>query len=669
MKLRTPTLLIGTVIAALCTMTMTPSAKASDVMIILDASGSMKQKTSDGVIRMDAAKQAVASLTKDLSQEQVSLMIFGHRKSPKQVGACEDIETAIPFGPMNPTKFQKVVQATQALGNTPLANSLILAKKQLLGLDRDSQKAVIVLTDGNETCGGDPVAAAGMLAGLGINVKVHVVGFAVGANEEKQLLTIAGAGGGQYVSAKNAAELKKVLSEIVKTALLTSESNELERAEVYQDTFEGAKLNDFWEVLRPDDARYAPVDGKLMVLTQFVAPWSENEKIANFVQSKAPIAAKDYEVAVTVSIKRTMQHHGGGLLLYQDANNYVELAAYSDKHGYNLKKVLRFTKVVEGKVASFTMNMGNGAAKIAEVLPLKIVKRGVIFSAFVELPKKDSDERVWVLVGRHGAPGINKPHAVLKAANGASDHYGGGKVSEAEVTFDDFAISSSVWETKFIGGKAEGAVFSTTFDNPAEFGAHFTIMNKEKSHIALDRGLTVASQLGLFGDEKNPVKNLTLLNDALPDGDYDAEVQVSFQLTSQKPEVGLVLYQDDGNYLLLGRFGQKHGYNVKRTDVFRKVTNKIDSPVVGGAYRAGSEAGPITHILKIEKRGRKYTGKIYTPNEKTGEHEWLTVGEQTVLKMNAKLGLVAHNLGADHYGGGPAHEIVVRFERLVITAK
>ncbi len=646
-----------------------PITEASDVMIILDASGSMKQKTSDGVVRMAAAKEAFLPLTETFSQEQVSLMIFGHRISPKKPGACKDIETAIPFGPMNSTKFQQVVKATQALGNTPLANSLILAKEQLLGLDRDSQKAVIILTDGNETCGGDPAAAALMLAELGINVKVHVVGFAVGEEEEKQLLSIAAAGGGKYVSAKNAAELKKVLPEIVKTAMLTSESNELERAEVYQDSFEGEKLNDFWEVLRPDDSRYAPVDGKLMVLTQFVAPWSDNEKIANFVHSKETIAAKDYEIGVTMSIKRTMQHHGSGLLLYQNAENYLELAAYSDEHGYNLKKVMRFTKMVEGKVASFTLEMGTGAAEAAEVLPIKIVKRGVIFSAFAELPTKNPDERAWVLIGRHGAPGINKPHAVLKAANGKSDHYGSGKVSEAEVTFDDFAITRSVWETKFIGGKTEGATFSTTFDNADEFGSHFTIINEEKSHLALDRGLTIATQFGLFGDEKNPVKNLALLNDALPEGDYDAEVQVSFQLTSQKPQVGLVLYQDDGNYLLLGRFGEDHGSNHKRTDVFRKISNGNGSPVVGGTYRAFADKGPVTHIFKIEKRGRKYIGKIYTPNEETGDYEWLTIGEQTVLKLNAKLGLVANNLGTDHYGGGPAHEIVVRFERLIVTAK
>ncbi|MBP62639.1 MAG: hypothetical protein CMJ62_14055 [Planctomycetaceae bacterium] len=655
--------------AAFVAVSAGPRLEASDVMFVLDASGSMRQTTADGVVRINAAKQAFAPLTETFSEEQVALMIFGHRKSPKQPGACQDIEVAIPFGPMEPNRFRSRVNSVKALGNTPLASSLLLAKDHLLSLDRDSQKAVIVLTDGNETCGGDPAAAAAMLAQLGINVKVHVVGFAVNPGEEAQLVSIAAAGGGEYVSAHNAEKLKQVLPEIVKTALLTSEDTELERAEVFRETFDGDELGAHWEVLNPDDSRYAPVDGKLLVLTQFVAPWQDNENIANFIRTTEPVQARDYEVEATISLRRTMQHHGAALLLHEDADNYLELAAYSDEHGNNLKRVLRFTKSVQGKKGHFYYDMGNGAAESVEELPVKLVKRGVIFTAWVELPKRDSDEKVWVAIGRHGVPGLDKPHLALKAANGENDHYGSGKVSETEVNFDDIVVTSSVWETKLIGGDSSEASFTTDFDNLEAFSNDFTIVNHEDSHLALDRGLNIVSQYGAAGDEENPIKNFALLNKSLPEGDWDAEVQVSFQLSSQKPQIGLVLFEDDANFLLLGRYGKDHGYNVRRQDVFRKFTRGTDSPIEGGVYRAYSERAPQTHLFKIEKRGRKYTGKIFTPNEETGEHEWLTIGEQTVLRINGKLGLVAHNLGTDHYGSGPAHEVVARFERLRVIPR
>lgn len=638
-------------------------------MFILDASGSMRQTTDDGVVRIDAAKQAFTPLTETFSNEEVSLMIFGHRKSPKQAGACQDIEVAIPFGPMAPDQFKSRVNSVQALGNTPLADSLLRAKDELLGLDRDSQKAIIVLTDGNETCGGDPASVAAMLAELGINVKVHVVGFAVNPDEEEQLLSIAAAGGGNYVAAKNAKELKEVLPEIVKTAMLKTETTELERQQVFKDSFDGESLGSEWEVLRPDDSRYAIVDGSLMVLTQHVAPWEDNENIANFIQTKEPISARDYEVAATVSLKRTMQHQGGSILLYQDSENYLELSAFSNEHGYNLKRVLRFTKVVQGKGALFTYENGIGAAEAPEVFEMKIVKMGVIYSAYVKLLIEGNDAPVWVSIGRHGAPGLSAPRLALKAANGREKDFGQEKIAEAEVTFDDVSITSSVWETKIIGEEASEASYTTLFQNKDEFSNEFTVANEEDSHWALDRGLTIVSKYGVFGDQENPVKNIALLNRELPEGDYDVEVQASFRLTSQMPQMGIALYQDDQNLLLLGRYGKEHGYNVRRTDVFRKFTGGTDSPIETEVNRFAAETEPMTHLFRIEKRGRTYTGKIYTLNEQTGEYEWITVGEQTVLKFDPKLALIAHNLSTRDFENNLTHEVVVRFEKLTIIPK
>ena len=61
----------------------------------------------------------------------------------------------------------------------------------------------MLITDGNETCGGDPAAVAAGIRELGINVITHVVGFGVTEEESKQLKSIAAAGGGQFRSATN----------------------------------------------------------------------------------------------------------------------------------------------------------------------------------------------------------------------------------------------------------------------------------------------------------------------------------------------------------------------------------------------------------------------------------------------------------------------------------
>ena len=186
-----------------------------EVLLIVDSSGSMKEKTTDGIEKMTAAKQALQKVLPELDGEHVGLLLFGHRVAGNRAGCCEDIELVIPIEPLSSSKFTSIVNQIQPLGNTPLAQSLWVAKDVLAKRKKDVQKTIIVLTDGNETCNGDPQAAAAAIARLGINVKVHVVGFAVNALQEQQLKSIAASGNGKYTSAKDAAALVEKLPESV----------------------------------------------------------------------------------------------------------------------------------------------------------------------------------------------------------------------------------------------------------------------------------------------------------------------------------------------------------------------------------------------------------------------------------------------------------------------
>ena len=78
---------------------------------------------------------------------------------------------------------------------------------------------MVLVTDGIESCGGDPVRAARELREQGI--VVHVIGFGLGnvADEDSaSLQNIAWASGGQYVTAGSAEELKAALAQTVATS-------------------------------------------------------------------------------------------------------------------------------------------------------------------------------------------------------------------------------------------------------------------------------------------------------------------------------------------------------------------------------------------------------------------------------------------------------------------
>ncbi len=77
--------------------------------------------------------------------------------------------------------------------------------------DKASTPVVYLISDGEETCGGDPVAAAKALNGSGVNAIVNVIGFDVDAETRAQLEAISEAGGGKYFAAKDSAALAKHL--------------------------------------------------------------------------------------------------------------------------------------------------------------------------------------------------------------------------------------------------------------------------------------------------------------------------------------------------------------------------------------------------------------------------------------------------------------------------
>jgi hypothetical protein len=73
---------------------------------------------------------------------------------------------------------------------------------------------VILVTDGEETCGGDPGATIEQLQKAGLDVRVNIVGFAV--DDAKLAATFrhwADTGRGRYFDAADAAGLGKALSQ------------------------------------------------------------------------------------------------------------------------------------------------------------------------------------------------------------------------------------------------------------------------------------------------------------------------------------------------------------------------------------------------------------------------------------------------------------------------
>ena len=117
-------------------------------------------------------------------------------------------------------------------GPTPLANSLAAAQDYLAPIKTCDAAAgggcrrygVILLTDGAESCQGDPVAAAAALRGAGIDT--FVVGFSVLASETAQLNAVAAAGGtGTAFLVGDEDQLANALATIVSSSVVFETCN------------------------------------------------------------------------------------------------------------------------------------------------------------------------------------------------------------------------------------------------------------------------------------------------------------------------------------------------------------------------------------------------------------------------------------------------------------
>jgi hypothetical protein len=179
------------------------------VLLILDASGSMNATLPGGDARITVAQRAIKGVASLIPEEgQLALRLYGSQ-SPREEKNCEDSNLAVAFGPANAVgdSIAASVDGATAQGYTPIAYSL----QQALGdFPADAKERVIVLvSDGKETCKGDPTVTARALAAEGITV--HTVGFIVDTAARGQLQAIAQATGGTYFDAPVGPELPDTL--------------------------------------------------------------------------------------------------------------------------------------------------------------------------------------------------------------------------------------------------------------------------------------------------------------------------------------------------------------------------------------------------------------------------------------------------------------------------
>lgn len=205
-----------------------PAAGSADaeLAIIMDASSSMLQPDEGGT-RLDVAKRATHELIDALPDSaRVGMLAYGTRVSDapeNHAPGCEDIRTLAPVEAVDKDRLRGEIAGLEARGYTPIGNALRAAADELS--PGAAERSIVLVSDGIDTCAPPPPCeVAAELADVGVGLAVHVVGFRADEATRAELECIAGATGGTYRQADDAAALSESLQFLAQRAIVEYET-------------------------------------------------------------------------------------------------------------------------------------------------------------------------------------------------------------------------------------------------------------------------------------------------------------------------------------------------------------------------------------------------------------------------------------------------------------
>lgn len=212
------------------------SDKHKNLVIILDVSGSMAAQI-QGKSRLEVAKSALNNYLKKADKNlNISLIAYGHKGSNQTSQknlSCEGIETLVPMGNVqsNASVVGSKITPLQPTGWTPIAESLKQAESILNSYPEDKNiNSILLLSDGKESCEGDPVKEAKRINEKTTNkIFIDVIGLDVSGADQTELKEIASSAGGKYFQANLEEDLRKVFED---------HENEMEKFECDMEQFD-----------------------------------------------------------------------------------------------------------------------------------------------------------------------------------------------------------------------------------------------------------------------------------------------------------------------------------------------------------------------------------------------------------------------------------------------
>lgn len=184
------------------------------ILFLLDASGSMLG-TWQNNSRWNVAKRLLTDLMDSLEtreQLEVALRVYGHQ-TDRGERDCKDTKLEVPFAKNSFGKIKTRLKSIRPLGNTPIAYSMSQAATDF-PRDPFSRNILILITDGQESCDGDPCQVSFQLQKQHIFLKPFIIGLGLDLGMKQAFNCV-----GTYFDAEQEVAFKQALDMVVAQAL------------------------------------------------------------------------------------------------------------------------------------------------------------------------------------------------------------------------------------------------------------------------------------------------------------------------------------------------------------------------------------------------------------------------------------------------------------------
>jgi Ca-activated chloride channel family protein len=195
-----------------------------DAMLVFDASGSMSGNQVLGIPnsrpRIDEARSALAKVLPSATKfRRVGLITYG----PGEYNQC-NVELNMKPLPNAARPIMRIVNSLVPAGKTPLTSAVEQAAEVLDY--RNKPGVVVVITDGEETCGGQPCDLGKRLHDAAKQLTVHVIafryeGYSWSGTSVLDLMCLADQNHGLYVKANSEEDLVSALEKTLDCPMIS----------------------------------------------------------------------------------------------------------------------------------------------------------------------------------------------------------------------------------------------------------------------------------------------------------------------------------------------------------------------------------------------------------------------------------------------------------------